>query len=179
MRARPRTHTHTHGSLNHVLLRRITSFASLSHNIVILLLFSFCAMLPTARKPAPDVRKNGSDADSSATDSSSSAAACSDFCSPWPPAVRSEQKTLWRRENAVRRASTRQRTASSAVRRKARWTSSPSPSPDRRRVRSRKKNALFILGRAAVTVVGRSRVTWAQAERDPSKQQSAAGQISS
>lgn len=119
--------------------------------------------------PPPDVRENGSDADSSATDSSSSAAVCSDFCLPWPPASRSEQKTLRRRENAVHPTLARRRTASSAVRRKARWTSSASPSPDRRPVRSREKNALFVLGRAAVTVVGRSRITWAQAERDPSK----------
>ncbi|KAF0759591.1 scavenger receptor class B member 1 isoform X1 [Aphis craccivora] len=135
-------------------------------------------MSPTARDPPPDVRETGSDADSSAADTSSSTAVCSDFRLPWPPAARSEQKALRRRENAARPTSARRRTASSAVRRKARWTSSPSPSPDRRRVRSRKKNALFILGRAAVTVVGRSRITWAQAERDPSKQQSATGQIS-
>jgi len=133
------------------------------------------AILPTAIGLKMDV-KNG-DAESS----SDSSAVRSDFCLPWPPATRAEQRLRRNREHLQRRRdvgatrSTRRRMRSSAARRRARWTST-SPSPDRSRVRSDKKNAFFVFARAVITVVGRSRLRIVQAERDPSKQ--LAGQIS-
>lgn len=144
-----------------------------------MLLLSFYAMLPTANGPKMDV-KNGV-GESSSDSSTDSSAVLSDFCLPWPPATRAEQRLRRNRELPQRLRDisatplARRRMGSSTVRRRARWTSS-SPSPDRHRVRSDKKNAFFVFARAMVTVAGRSRIRIAQAERDPSKQ--IAGQIS-
>jgi len=126
-----------------------------------------------------DVKNGGSECSSdSSTDSST---VRSDFCLPWPPATRSEQRFLRNREHLQRRRDvgptslTHQRMGSNTVRRRARCTSA-SPSSDHPRVRSDKKNAFFVFLRAVVTVVGSSRLRIAQAERDPSKQ--LAGHIS-
>jgi len=138
-------------------------------------LLLFYEILPTTIGLKMDVKNciNESSSDSSAV--------LSDFCLPWPPATHAEQRLRRNREHLQRRRDlgatrlTRRRIGSSTARRRARWTSA-SPSADRRRVRSVKKNAFFVFARAVVTVVGRSRLRITQAERDPSKQ--LAGQIS-
>jgi len=138
----------------------------------VLLLLSFYAILPTAIGLKMDVKNGVSES------SSDSSEVRSDFCLPWPPATRAEQRLCRNREHLQRRrdlGGTRRRIGSSTARRRARWTSA-SPSADRHRVRSDKKNAFFVFARVVVTVVGRSRLRIAQAERDPSKQ--LAGQIS-
>jgi len=124
-----------------------------------------------------DVKNGVSECSSdSSTDSST---VCSDFCLPWPPATRSEQRWHRNREHQQRRrdagptSSTRRRMGSNTLRRRARRTS---VSPDRPRVRSDKKNAFSVFARVVVTVVGCSRLRITQAKRDPSKP--LAGQIS-
>lgn len=128
-------------------------------------------LLPTVIGLKMDVKNGVSES------SSDSSTVLSDFCLPWPPATRAEQRFRRNRERLQRRrnvAATRRMRISTA-RRRARGTLA-SPSPDRYRVRSNKKNALFVFARAVVTIVGRLRLRIAQAKRDPSKQ--LAGQIS-
>jgi len=138
-----------------------------------LLLLSFYAIFPTAIGLKMDV-KNGV-SESSSDSSTDSSAVLSDFCLPWPPATHAEQRFSRNREHLYRRREdgatrlTRRRMGSSTSRRRARWTSA-SPSADRRRVRSDKKNAFFVFARGVVTVMGRSQNRIEQAKRDPSKQ---------
>jgi len=134
-----------------------------------LLLLSFYTILPTAIGLKMDVKNCVSES------SSDSSPVLSDFCLPWPPATRAEQRLRRNREHLRRRrnvGATRRMGISTGG---SAWTST-SPSPDRCHVRSNKKNAFFVFARAVVTIVGRLRIRIAQAKRDPSKQ--FAGQIS-